>query len=364
VHFPAGEDRGVGVGRMNPIGQLTARWHHDVTTLPASSGGACFDNALELVGLHQGKYRKGGRLVPLARFVKDLQPLVDADVAPPVMWTLDGTAAGTPVIGRTGFFEAVAAADDDAGPVRGVRVKRRDVAGGGTAGLAFSWEILRHLLARHDAAHVAVRVRSDDVGPDLVAHVRERVVEAGLALGEPSESAAVVPGTAAPEGAARDRAMRLVEAVGEAAGLAGRRVWFFLDNPSGTMREEARLVVDGLVDAALAQPRIRLVISGFETVALPGQEFPTPEAAGGPGPPGLVVEFVGGFTRRAVLDFLARAHVDLVGVEPNPVALDTIADRVLARLDGQNGTYPASALEPVSTALRDDLYAWSKKGRA
>ncbi|WP_448625263.1 trypsin-like serine peptidase [Geodermatophilus sp. URMC 64] len=363
VHYPEGADRGYGVGQLAKIRNVTARWRHDITTQGGSSGGACFDATLQLAGVHQGKWDGGGRLVPLSRFLADLRPLVAADTGPTALWSLDGTESGALVLGRDLFFEAVAAARDATGRVRGLRLKRRDVAAGGTTGLAFSHDLLSRLLHRHGAGSTLVRIGFDELVTDLVADICRRVTAAGLPLHPLPDPAG--PGPVTPESAARDRTRQLAAAVEEAAAAAGRTVWFFFDNPSVALSESARLLLDGFVAAALLQPHLRLVVAGFETVALPGQEFAAPSAATGAGPPGLVVEYLGGFPRGAVLDFLARAHADLTGRPADPAVLDQIADRALTPLTSFNGIYRADDVETVVTALRADLRAWrARRGGA
>ena len=361
VHFPAGQDQGWGFGRLSKIRKVTARWQHTITTAPGSSGGACFDRHLELVGLHQGKWGGGGRLVPVSRFLDDLRPLVAADLAPTTLWSLDGTRTGQLVIGRDQLFQAVAATVDDASRVRGLRVKRADVTGG-TTGLAFSYELLVRLLQRRGSDHTLVRIGFDALVTDLVDDISRRVAATGLPLAALPAPIGSRRGPPSPEHEGRERARLLAAAVEQAAVRAGRTVWCFFETPSVALTEPARLALDGFVGAALHQPHLRLVVAGFETVALPGREFSTPSAAAGPGPPGLVVEFLRGFTRRHVLDFLTRAHRDLTRAEPNPVALRTIADRVLAARTAVNGVYPAADLELVGAALRDDLLAFEQRG--
>ncbi|MDP5181596.1 trypsin-like peptidase domain-containing protein [Blastococcus sp. BMG 814] len=362
VHFPDGEDRGFGWGYLHKIRNVTARWRHDITTAQGSSGGACFDSHLELAGVHQGRWNGKGRLVPLSRFAADLRPLVEDDVAPRSLWSLDGTATGALVIGRDVFVHAVAAAGDERSRVRGVRVKRRETTGG-TTGLNFSHHLLGGLLARRGAGQVIVRVSFDELVRDLVEDIRGRVAGTGLPLADLPPSPGLEVGLASPEAAARDRARLLAAAVEAAAAAAGRTVWFFFDTPSVVVPEPARLLLEGFVAAALRKPHLRLVVAGFETLALPGEEFATASAAAVAGPPGLVVEYLGGFTRADVLDLLTRAHEDLTGRPPLVEVVDAVADPVLAPLRDFNGVYAASDLPAVAAALRPDLQQWQRDGR-
>jgi Trypsin-like peptidase domain len=354
VHFPGGDDMGVGIGRISKIRRVTVRWRHDITSLPGSSGGACFNRELELAGLHQGRWGEFGRLVPLSLFIADLRPVVDNDIAPTTLWSLDGTESGAFVIGRDLFFQAVAAAGGEDSRIRGLRIKRRDL-NAGTTGLAFSHEILAQLLTRRSLDHTLVRVTFDEFVTDLVLEIQRRMRAAGLSLQDPAASPSVSLGAAAPEGAIRDRAATLAGAIEGVAAATGLTLWLFFDNPSVALSESARLALEGFVAAALVQPHLRLVVAGFETVPLPGQEFPAPSAALGPGPPGLVVEYLGGFTRSDVLDFLSRASQDLTGQPPHPATISQTADEVLAPLPAFNGIYRDADLETMVTGLRSRL---------
>jgi hypothetical protein len=356
VHFPGGNDRGIGTGRISKIRKVTARWRHNITSEQGSSGGAFFGRDLEFAGLHQGKWKGAGRLVPLSLFIADLRPFVEADIAPRILWSLDGTENGALVIGRDLFFDAVAEAGGDGGRVRGLRIKRRDL-NAGTTGLAFSYEILARLLIRRGPGHALVRVTLDDFVTDLVQEMADRIQAAGLPLQAQAAPPGVSLGMAPAEAVARDSATTLAGTIEGAASITGQIVWLFFDNPSVALSEPARLAFEGFVAAALVQPHLRLVIAGFETVSLPGQEFATPSAAIGTGPPGLVVEYLGGFRQSDVLDFLTRAIEDLAGQPPAPATIAQIAGEALDSLTDFNGIFPEADLETVVARVRPRLPA-------
>lgn len=360
VDYPDGDDRGFGVGRTSKIRNVTARVRHDVTTAEGSSGGPCFDAELQFLGIHQGRLGEDRRLVPLGLFLGDLVPLVDADVAPRELWSLDETERGALVIGRDALLEAIAAAGAPVTRVGGVRIKRRDLAAGST-GLAFSHDILAQLLTRRGPQHMLVRVAFDAPVPDLAVDVRRRVAAAGLKVPAAADEPGVTEGQAAPEGAAKDRSAVLAGAINAAAALADRIVWFFFDNPSVGISEPARLFLEGFVAASLPQPRLRVVIAGYETIPLAGQEFASPSAAAGDGPPGFLVEYLGGFRQTDLTDFLARASRTLRG-DSDPAANDTIAARVLLGHTAFNGEYPQADLPAVIEAMRPDLTLFRQDG--
>ncbi len=76
VHFPEGHDVGIDFGLTHKIRNVSARWRHDVPTMGGSSGGACFNKDLQLLGVHQGQFDNTARFVPLERFVDSVLALV------------------------------------------------------------------------------------------------------------------------------------------------------------------------------------------------------------------------------------------------------------------------------------------------
>jgi Trypsin-like peptidase domain len=353
IHFPEGQDRGIDFGLTQKIRNVTARWRHDVPTHGGSSGGACFNQELQLLGVHQGEFDNTARFVPLERFFEPVLACVTRDVAPTMLWSLDSTITGSLVVGRGLFFEAVSSAGEPGSRVRGVRIKRRAL-DTGSVGLAFSYDMLEQLLARRGPSHRLVRVTQDEIVPDLVAEIRRRCRLNGLALPEPENEPGVAEGQAPPETTAKDRGSVHAAAVEAIAADSGLTVWFFFDNPSVALSESARLALEGFIDAALVQPHLRLVVAGFETLPLPGLEFATASPPEGDRSPGLVVEFVGGFRRTDILDLLTIASRDLTdGVDMN--AMNQIANRALVGLADFNGIYADELLATVSDRLRLDL---------
>ncbi|QNE16586.1 trypsin-like peptidase domain-containing protein [Kribbella qitaiheensis] len=371
LDFPKGQDEQLGEGTTWKIRKVTARMRHDIETAEGSSGGACFNSRFELFGLHQGRQQRGpgrnggklddGRLVPLSLFAADVAELIGKDIAPLELWHLDGENSQL-VIGRDLFVSAVAAAGQDDSRVRGVRVKRRNVSSGDETGLGFSYRILNELLLRRGGEHLAVRIPLDEPVSDLVSDIFQRVQSAGVAMNAIPSPGGVDPGQAAAEAAARDQANRLAAAVNEAATKTGRTVWFFVDNPSVPLSEPARLHLEGFVASCLVQPRIRLVIAGLETLPLAGLEFSGPDAAradgppadGGSGPPGLVVDYVGGFTRQDVLNCLTRAAESLAG-QADQQSIEAMTQVALVGSEKFNGVYRDATLSTVVTRLQPYL---------
>jgi hypothetical protein len=372
LDFPRGEDEQLGEGTTWKIRKVTARLRHDIKTAEGSSGGACFNSDFQLLGLHQGRQTRephdegpvepelsDGRLVPLSLFAADITDLISKDIAPLELWHLDGENSQL-VIGRDSFVAAVAEAGKDDTRVRGVRVKRRNVSSGDETGLGFSHRILTELLLRRGGEQLAVRIPLDEPVSDLIADIAERVRLAGFAMNAIRSPGGVEPGQAAAEAAAREQAFQLAVAVNQAATKTGRMVWFFVDNPSVPLSEQARLHLEGFVASCLVQPRIRLVIAGLETLPLAGLEFSSPAAARDERPSadgtstGLVVDYVGTFTSDDILNCLTRAAEHLTG-QADQQRIKAEAALALGNLSNASGVYNDSALITVVTRLQPYL---------
>ena len=131
-------------------------------------------------------------------------------------------------------------------------------------------------------------------------------------------------------------------------------MWFFFDNPAVGLTEAARLFLEAFAASAQRQPRLRLVIAGFETLSLAGTQFQSPPIAGAASPPGLFVEFLGKFRESDVRDFLTRA-CEVLKVDPAPAVLDHFVSVALRNQPNQNGDYPRAVLPEVTERLRGQL---------
>jgi V8-like Glu-specific endopeptidase len=343
LHFPEGKDRGIGFGEITRYQAITARLQHSVQTSGGSSGGPMFDTNFALAGLHQGRWPPSGRLVPIDRFFSDIHPLIERDVAPPMLWSLDGTIGGPLVVGRDLFFEAVAAATRPASRVRGVRVKRRDVSQG-TTGLAFSIEMLMLILARNPGAHRTIRINFEPPYTELINEIRRRAIIAGLAIPETETSPGAAETTLeAPES---DRARRLVAQLNLATERSGQLLWCLFDNPPVGLTDAERFAFEAFISAALKQPQLRLVLTGFETIPTPGEEFANAGMTDVEGAPGLVVEYFGVFTRHDVEQLLTRACQDF-GLTVDAAVIADRTNQILQGLNHVNGQYSVAELKPL-----------------
>jgi hypothetical protein len=359
VHFPEGDAKFIGIGTIAKIRNVTARWRHTIGTKDGSSGGACFNKQWQLVGIHQGKFAAEGRFVPLNRFAEPVLAKVAEDRAPTTLWSLDGTPDGQLVIGRGDFFRAVAVAGDPARRVRGVHVKRR-VVEAGSAGLSFSADVLEQLLARRGLEHRVVRVTQEEAVADLVADIRRRAAISAIHVPEPHGEPGVALSAAPPETTAKDRAAVLASALNNVAASQGLIVWFFFDNPRISVSESARLAFEGFVGAALAQPQLRLVIAGFETLPLPGEEFRSPSPVS-EGPPGLVVETIGGFRPIDVKEVLSVASRELTGAI-DVTAIEWATKTALVNVPHMNEVYDDDQLPIVTERVRNTLKVFAAQG--
>jgi hypothetical protein len=286
------------------------------------------------------------RLVPVNRFASNVVPLIESDVAPTVLWSLDSTIQGPLVIGRDLFFEAVAAATRQASRVRGVRVKRRDPTQG-NAGLAFSLEMLTMVLARNPGAHRMVRINFEPPYSDLIDDIRRRARVAGLEIPEVEAGAGVRRGETTLEAAINDRSRNLAIELNAAADRNGQLLWFMFENPPVGLSDTERYTFEGFIGAALKQPRLRLALAGYETISTPGEEFVNAGAADTEGAPGLVVEYYGLFSRGDVEQLLKRACHDFGLILDTAVITDR-ANQILQGLNSTNGQYSAADLKTVA----------------
>ncbi|PZN95508.1 MAG: hypothetical protein DCF31_06220 [Alphaproteobacteria bacterium] len=357
VHYPDGEDKGIGIGSLAKIPRLTSRWGHSVETRGGSSGGGCFDATLTLAGIHQGKgWRDGGRLVPTAKFYDRILPVVTTDLAPPRMWSLDGTPDGEFVIGRQSFFEAFALARGN-GRVRGIRVKRADAAGN-LAGLAFSFAMLDRMTARSPDTRQC-RISFETLIPDLANDILRRAAAVGFECAAIEDRPGVAAGQSAPEAVGADRGRRAAAALDATAAAVGRQLWLFIDHPAIAFGDAMRAELEGFIDQALKLPNLRLVVAGFEAVAIPGLEFQTPPNPPDIGAPGLMTDYVTGFGESDVRLFLADAAA-AAGKSPSAERVAELVQMGLAGLDEVNGIYSPWAARQVAERLRPAVRAMFK----
>jgi hypothetical protein len=349
--FPNGQDDGVGWGKVSRIPGVTARWRHSIETAPGSSGGAAFGDTYELIGLHQGRWKGKGRLVPARLFLDAIRAAVAADQSPTTLWTLDPSLRGRLVIGRDPFVQGVGAAARSETRIRGVHVRRRDPRTA-PAGLSFSYDILKALLARLGPGHRPVRLSTGDPRADLDAGFREQLKDRGLEVPPAADGAGVQVGQAALEAVLKDRARLLADAIDAAAQAREETVWLFLDHPSNTPEEPGRLFLEAFVAAALLRQRIRLVISGYETWHFAGEEFTVPADADGDGAPGFVTEYIGWFTVRDVENTLRRAAQDLLKDQGVNEDTATPAAAAVDGIENVNGTYADEHLKAVASVLQ------------
>ncbi len=354
IHYPDGQDVGIGIGSMGKIRGLTARWSHSVAAAPGSSGGGCFDASLTLAGIHQGKDPRGaGRLVPTARFFANVRDAAIADQAPPRMWSLDGTPEGDYVIGRQAFFEAYALARGQA-RVRGVRVKRADAAGD-LAGLSFSFAMLAAMTARSPETRQC-RISFETLIPDLADDIISRAKTAGVDVAPIMDEQGVAQGQSAPEAVGADRGRRAATAIDAKAAELGLQLWFFIDHPAIAFGDGMRAALEGFIDQALKLPQLRLVVAGFEAVAVPGLEFPVPPSPPDIGAPGLMTDYITGFGESDVRLFLADASA-AAGKPLSAERTNELVAQGLAGIANVNGIYDPWAAAKVAAQLRPAVLA-------
>jgi len=353
--FPEGRAVGWTPGRARRIPNLTARMRHDARVAAGSSGGACFNYQCELVGIHQGRWDPAKRLVPLARFLADIRDAVANDVAPPSVWSLDGTPTGGLVIGRDLFFQGVAEASRRGSRARGLRVRRRDVQRDGTAGLSFTYQLLRRVLELRPGAHRLLRIGFDMGLRDLLSALRSAAAAEGFQLPFEPPALGVRQGDTTPEAAVNDQAKALARQLNDAAG--SQLLWIFFENPVSGLNEAERLALEAFVAAAVTQPALRVVLAGFETLTTPGEEFTTAGQAREANASGLIVESIGWFLTSDV-EAVIRDAARSFGTELAVAVIQSEAQKAVLGLQTFNGLlgyYSQDDLRRVSERLQPIL---------
>jgi hypothetical protein len=341
LHYPDGRDDGISIGRLDELPGLTVRWGHDADTEPGSSGGACFNHEPSLVGVHQGRHASVRRLVPINRFFDKVRACVQQDIAPLIVWALDGEI----VIGRDRFFEGVAEASREATRVRGLRIKRQDAATQGQAGLNFSARMLEHVLERSLGSHGLVRISFDAMAPDLLREIaRQANLDQATIVGlEPGVGVQV--GDTMLAATMKAAAQRLAEALDAAAVRRKQLLWLFFENPSRSLSEPERIALESFLAVAIYRPRLRVVLAGFETVITPADEFPDLVIAS-EGVPGFFVEVFGPIEKWDIELVLKRANKDL-NAKCSDDAIASMAAEVLLDFTPTNHRYNLRDLDAI-----------------
>ncbi len=355
VHYPAGADLGIGFGATEKIPLLTSRIGHTILTQSGSSGGGCFDTKAKLIGVHQGKRpnNERGRYVPIGRFLTMAKTRIAADIAPPEMWSIDGTAKADLVIGRRDFFRAYAAALAP-GPVRGIRVKRSD-ARADSSGMGFSYQILAGLVARVSDQRLC-RITINDHASDFGAETIRRIRDLGLAVDDLEIRAGVAPGESAPEAVGADRGKQAADLADRAAERANVQLWLFIDpEPEIGFDDEQRACLEGFVERALLNKRLRLVIAGYEAAPLPGFEYDSGFIPAD-GPVGFMTDYLTDF-RRADVEELLRLASKAAGKELISDQREAFVAESLGGLNDVNGRYAIWQARIVAAALKPNIEA-------
>ena len=357
LHFPDGEDTGVGRAKLESFQNPTTRWSYtDAPTEPGSSGGACFNSMGQIVGIHQGAIANGKRMVPLSRFWKRIRDPIIEDLAPIAIWSLDDRLSGNLVIGRDDLFMAFRILANPAAQQRGLRVRRGT--DGTIDGLGYTVEILHRLIARRPDSHRAFIISWPQATMDnfdLIDNMARRaadelLVDASVALAQDG----IAPGETGEATVSLARAEQLVGALHESAEKAGRILWLIFEHSQVELGEQVTQL-ETLAALALRWPMLRLVIVGNETVRLPDAEYSLSDINAGVGGPGLLVEQLGLFNRQHVLNFIKRACETWTGEEPVPAEANLLANQALAGIPANGNSYPAAHLPQVAARLKERM---------
>ncbi len=355
LDFPHGLEKGTAYGQTRSRKGLTVRVMHTAETEQGSSGAGCVDQQARFVGIHQGRWPPNRRLVPISLFLDDISTKIKDDIAPPSIWSLNGRQAEELVLGRSGFIAAVAEASRRVSRARGVRVRRRNPLEQGTIGLNFSFRLLQRMLALQPGLHRALHCGFEQRAVSLFETIRTAAAAQELDVPVPEAGAGVRAGETTPEAALNDEAQHLATALNVAAG--DKLLWIFIEHPPVGLPEPDRFALEAFTGAALLQPNLRIVVAGFETMTLPGEEFGEPGQAAMASAPGLIVENIGWVTRRDIADFLVMAGHDLKK-DMQGALLDYLVGRAVRGLKPFNdnfGYYDPTEIQAVARNLAEIL---------
>lgn len=362
AHYPNGTDRGIGPGQLLSISDPDARWRHDVVTAPGSSGGPCFNNKFDLIGLHQGQWPPSRRLVPISLSIKKLRKWVAEDRTPPFLWSLTGDLSGDLVIGRDDLFEAFSHMANRRTRLRGLRVRRLRPEGS-DMGLGFTVQILQALIERNAAEHRLLYYdwpMPPAPGFDFLADFEQRVLRAGWLSGASKSDAndGVRLGETGRASAVQARAECLAQTLHAAAEQQAKTSWLVFGNAAGTLGE-AREALEALIRAVLVWPDLRVVMIGLETLGTPGDEFDFAAAStlSSEGSGAFLVEWFGEFSRTNLIETLRRSGNAAGKPQPDSV-LSNMADVILDGIPEQAGYYTVDALPEVSRLVRQQVRPW------
>ena len=355
LDYPRGEDKGVGWAFIGAFDKPSARWCYTAPTQDGSSGAACFNASGEFIGIHQGKIANGKRFVPYDRFRSTIDKAISLDLGPSYLWSLDGRLAGTLVIGRRDLFVAFAKMAEPGCGFRTMRIYRLDPALG-YAGLGFSVRLVQELVRRRPDGHRALTLAwpqalyaDFDIIDELakVAHADGLIAHAvsdehdGVATGETGFATA-----------AKARADLLVRELHAAAERNGETIWIVVEHATVDLGRQT-IALETLAALVQRWPRLRIVLVGNETVRLPDSEFPVTalDVANAP-TTGTLVEFVTGFERKDVEDFIDRFHEDRLDGPPTAMQRKGWTNAVLDDLIASGTRYKLGDLSTAIDRLR------------
>ncbi|MDN2584290.1 serine protease [Aquibium sp. ELW1220] len=349
IHYPDGADQGLTFGQI-AYGGPSARYEHVVPTRPGSSGGATFSNALEFIGLHQGVIGNRRRLVPAAPYANDdaFRACLRADGRPTYLWSLTRSLNAHLIIGRRTFFDGLDAIVGDSRMVRGIWVRRVDPRRE-EAGLSFSFRMLENFLALRAPEARAVRIDIPTDGSDLFDLI------AGVL--DDAEPGPARPGVRRDETTfvahERDRADLLVGALDRRAAP----LWLHLEGPSQEPGREMQLQLEQLVSRLASARNIRTVLTRLEKCHMPVPAYQSLADAAQRARPGLLLDYVGGFSRDDVRDLVRVIDSDL-GLDLNDGTVEDFVDKALDEAEEELGRYGSAQLAEVSERLKSILLPW------
>lgn len=360
LHYPGGvRSDGYDQGILSSFTAPTKRWGYASPGVPGSSGGACFNNRGELIGIHQGRTRPrrkslDSRFVPLPVMRDAIAPRIAADVDQPYTWSLDRRIDGSLVVGRKDLFTAFAKLASPDGKFRLFRIKRADPTKG-PAGLGYSINLVRELIGRLGGGHRLMLLSWPQVfyhDFDTITRLAQIACDADLAeAGSDAELPGARSGETGRPAVIKGRAERLMAAIDARAARRDEIAWLVIEHAANDLGEQM-LALETIVNVAQQYPAIRTVVVGNEDVRLSQKEVRVADMAHSDCAGLPIVEHLGAFEPDAVADFIGALHEDLFDDPPLSAQMRQWSGNILRGIEAVANRFPSETLPQVTQRLR------------
>ncbi|QJF51030.1 trypsin-like serine peptidase [Roseobacter ponti] len=365
VHYPEGNRRGLTRGRVHRDSPQDIRLRHDVDTMGGSSGGLAFDRNLQFIGVHQGRWDAFRRLVPHGQFGDhpDFVSAISRDQPRRYLWSLNDDIDSPLIIGRRTFFTGLSHMLEEPGSnLRGIWVRRVNTSS--MTGLSFSFGMLEAFLQNRThpgdpvTRNLCRRIPTGLEDTDLTG----TLADAFPGMAAVAAHAGVGPDETSDAAAERERAVRVAQALQQAAAAQDATFWIFFEPPPDNKLSAAALTqFEHLAEWIVTHRNLRLILAGFEQYALAPLQFQNTGEADTARRPGLLVDQLNNFDDEDVRVTLRAMLEDLNGDENiSTDLLDRFVRQVTKDLDKEENSdrYRFGALPEAVKRTREIIRGW------